>query len=233
VQYFRNFFPAFESYLNGQRIPGLSFDCRTKEIHSSPLVNYGPSKTCELGDYIIIVKYRIRGVVIGEKIIIYQLKRTHKNSWSIDQKQLTLLKDWPTFSFGRRLKVINSFSLRPTRPEFGSFVLIKDPKNGPHRSTLFGTAYDVFNNQTGHTVRISDNDKFYPYGLFSYFKLLTWEIGEPIIPNTDIADLISALYRYMEWEEDPPDEFIRFEKKGEENSFWGIEINVNSEIYST
>lgn len=84
-------------------------------------------------------------------------------------------------------------------------------------------------NQTRGNVRLADISKFYYCGLISYFNLLTWEIGEPIIHNTDVADFTSALYRYMEWEDDPPNEFIKFEKKGEENSFWGIEITVNAE----
>jgi hypothetical protein len=229
IQYFRHFFPALQNYINALRIPGVLFQCRAKEIHSSPLVTYGTGKTCELGDYILIVKYKNRNVLIGKKLIIYQLKRTHTNSWSIDQKQLKLLRDWPTFCFGRTTVGKNTYTLRPTRPEYGSFVLIRDNHPIEFYSDVYGSAYDISNNQFGKSVRFTDIHKFHYSGLFSYFKLLTWEIGEPIIENTDIADFTSALYRYMEWEEDPPNEFIQYEKKGEENSFWGIEITVSAE----
>lgn len=165
IQYFRHFFPAFESYMNGLRIDGVTFNCRTKEIHSSPLVTYGVRKTCELGDYIIVVKYKHNGVLIGRKTIIYQLKRSHSNSWSFDQKQLTLLKDWPTFNFGRRLNALNTFTLRPTRPEYGSFVLINDLKLGLSKSNIFGTAYDIFQNQIRNRVHVSQ-------AFFSATKLL-------------------------------------------------------------
>lgn len=145
VQYFRHFFPAFQNYLNALRIPGVTFQCRTKEIHSSPLVTYGTSQTCELGDYILVVKYKMGNVLIGQKTIIYQLKRTHTNSWVINQKQLTLLKNWPTFNFGRTTAGKNTFTLRPTRPEYGSFVLIKEIHQSAFQSNIFATAYDIFN----------------------------------------------------------------------------------------
>ncbi len=229
VQYFRHFFPALQTYLNGLRIPGANFSCRVKEIHGSPLVTYGARQTCELGDYIIIVKYKNNGMLVGQKTIVYQLKRSHRKSWDIDQRQLTLLKNWPTFNFGRRQNSANSFTLRPTRPEYGSFVLVNDLRFGLFESNIFGTAYDIFQNQNRNRIQVSDVDKFYYCGIISYMSLLAWEIGEPIIPNTDISDFTSALYRYMEWEEDPPDEFIKYERKGEDHSFWGIEITVGTE----
>lgn len=229
IQYFRHFFPALETYLNGVNISGLSFTCRTKEIHGSPIVTYGVGKSCELGDYIIVVKYKKTGQLVGRKIIIYQLKRSHNSFWSINQKQLNLLKDWPTFNFGRRQNAANSFTLRPNRPEYGSFVLVNDLKFGRVESNVFGTAYDVFQNQANKRVRVADRIKFYYPGIISYFNLLIWEIGEPIVANTDIADFTSALYRFLDWEEDPSDEFLKYQKTGDNNSFWGIEITVNSE----
>ena len=33
----------------------------------------------------------------------------------------------------------------------------------------------------------------------------------------------------MGWEEDPHDEFVKFEKRGEENGFWGIEVTISTE----
>jgi hypothetical protein len=229
LDYFRQFFPGLQSFLNHFSIPGVTFACRTQEIHGKPLVSYGNRKTCELGDYFIIIKYLYRGTIIGKKGIIYQFKRTHKKYWSIDQKQLTLLKDWPTFSFGRTLHKTNSFNLRPSQTEFGSFALISNPSHRL-RSHVIGTAFDIFNIQNQNKILVSDYYKFFPYSIFSYVKLLSWEIGEPILPNTDIADLINALYRYVDWQDDPPEEFIQFERKGEKKEFWAVEITVNYEF---
>lgn len=229
LQYFRAFFPALETYLNSLRIPGTYFNCRTREIHGTPMVTFGPRQTCELGDYFIVVKYLKNNILIGQKTIVYQLKRSHTNSWNINQRQLHFLKNWPSFNFGRTYHGINSFRLRPTRPEYGSYVLINSLYKGFFESNIYGTAYDIYNNQNGTRVQLRDKQKFYYCSLFSYFNLLTWENGEPITPNTDIEDFNSALYRYMNWEQNEEDEFKNFNKNTSKNSFWGVEITIGIE----
>ena len=234
VAYFRSFFPNMASYFNSLTLPGVRFSCRAKEIHQSPYVKPAVGPSCELGDYFIIVKYMKGSTLVGRKKIIFQLKRSYNNSWSISQPQLSLLRDWPTFSFGRTFKGTSSFNLRPTRPEYGSFVLVRKKTGLINRknfniSNLFGTAFDISRIQQRKRISVNDEDRFYYSGVCAYFNLLTWEIGEPIIGNTDISDFTSALYRYMEWEEDPPEEFKGFQKEGEEKAFWGIEITVSTD----
>ena len=197
LQYFRTFFPALEMYLNSLRIPGAYFQCRTREIHGKPMITFGTRQTCELGDYFIVVKYKKNNTLIGQKTIVYQLKRSHTNSWSINQRQLYFLKNWPSFNFGRIYNGFNSFRLRPTRPEFGSYVLINDLFKGFYESNIYGTAHDIHNNQNGTRIQLRDKQKFYYSSLFSYFNLLTWENGEPILPNTDMGDFNSILYNYI------------------------------------
>lgn len=229
LQYFRAFFPALESYMNSLRIPGAYFSCRTREIHGKPMVTFGPRTTCELGDYFVVVQYKKNNFLIGQKAIVYQLKRSHTTSWNINQRQLSFLKNWPSFNFGRTPNGLNSFRLRPTRPEYGSYVLINDLSRGFRESNIYGTAYDIDNNQNGTRVRMLDKEKFYYCSLFSYFNLLTWENGEPISPNTDIGDFHSALYRYMNWEQNSDGEFDNVRKTSGEGGFWGIEITVSTE----
>ncbi|SHE54473.1 hypothetical protein [Chryseobacterium sp. OV279] len=229
IQYFRTFFPALETYLNSVRIPSVYFTCRTREIHGKPMVTFGSRNTCELGDYFIVVKYIKNNILIGQKTIIYQLKRSHTNSWKIDQRQLNFLKNWPSFNFGRTQNGSNSFRLRPTRPEYGSYVLINDLDKGLHESNIYGTAYDIHNNQEAGRIQLTNKQKFYYCSLLSYFNLMTWENGEPIIQNTDIGDFNLALYRYMGWEQNEDDEFKNFNKKNSEESFWGIELTIGTE----
>lgn len=203
VNYFRNFFPAFETYVNSIRIPGIIFNCKTKELHASPFVTFEKSKCCELGDYLINVEYKKTGVTIGKKSIVYQFKRSKKN-WKIDQTQLYFLKNWPTFNFGKKLNPSETITINPTRPEFGSYVLVNDIKYGPFVSNIFGSAYEIHNNKTGKIVTISSYNNFYYNSIISYFNLLIWEIGEPI--SEDIRLFIEKLYDYKKWDLEAKDE---------------------------
>jgi hypothetical protein len=226
VKYFQNYFPAFEGYINSLRVPGINFSCRTKEIHGKPIVSYGSNQRCELGDYIVVVKYKNGAVVIGRKVIVCQHKRNYKKSWSINQKQLTLLRDWPTFTFGKVANGYNTFSLNPSRPEFGCFVLVADYSKGMFLSNLYGNAYEISLIQDGDKIKESDSYKFWYDSQIALNHLLIWEFGEPIVPGNDIEKFTSALYRYLDWEEDPPDEFAEFQEPTEEGGFWGVEITV-------
>lgn len=231
LEYFDDFFPKLQEFYNNLQLPGLYLNCRTKRIHGKPKVTYGNGRNCEIGDYFIVVKYIHNGQVIGKKIIFYQLKRTHQASWKIDQRQLTLLKDWPSFSFGKQYDATNSFNLRPITTELGSFVLVRNVSEPwPYHSDVFGTAYDIFQTQN-ENQRIGRNESFKLRirAAVAHFHLLTWEFGEPIIPNTDIADFTSAIYRYMDWHEDPPNEFDNYQNTGQKKFFWGVEITVGGE----
>ena len=228
IEYFRGFFPKFVNVINSITFPNLHISCRANEIHAKPKVTYGIRKSCELGDYFMVVKYKYRNSIIGKKMIIFQFKRTHSTSWKIDKKQLELLKNWPSFKFGLKYDSYNNFKLRPTRPEFGSYVLIGDSNFGLEKSNLYGTAYDIdaaLNNYK--SINKSNYRNLYYCSIFSYFNLLCWKIGEPVINGTDINDFFNTLYRFMNWEEDPPKEFDRFEKIGENKAFWGVEVTID------
>lgn len=226
VDYFRHYFRDFKPYINGLRIPGATLTCKAEEIHGRPIVTLSGGQRCELGDYMVVIKYKQGATVIGRKIVICQYKRSHNNTWSINQTQLTLLRDWPVFQFGRVATGINSFSLNPTRPEFGSYQLINDLNRG-RISNLYGNAYEVSARQRGTHVHTADAANFFYDVQVAFSLLLAWEIGEPIIPSSDIENFVSALYRYIGWEEDPPDEFNDFSTQNSEGGFWAIEITVS------
>lgn len=228
LEYFRYFFPKFAKIIESISTPNLKISCRWEEIHAKPKVTYGLRKSCELGDYFIVVKYRYKRSIIGKKIIIFQFKRTHSKSWKIDQKQLGLLRDWPSFKFGLKYDSYNNFNLRPSRPEFGSYILIGDLKNGLKQSNLYGTAFDIKAALGNYkSINQSNYRKLYYCSILSYFNLLCWEIGEPVLEGSDIGDFFNTLYRFMFWEKDPPKEFAKFVREGDNKAFWGIEITVD------
>lgn len=230
VQYFRTFFPLFQSYINNLNILPhyLRFHCRTIEVHQKPVLTLGDNKSCELGDYFINIIYKHNTEILGEKIIIYQHKRTKSNYWKIDQKQLDLLKNWDTFCFGRTINKKLFYKLKPTRPEFGSYILIKSIENF-FISNIFGTAYDISEIQTHNRIHVKDVDKFYYSSICAFFNQLIWEIGEPIIPNTEIFEFKDALYKYVGWKNSDGMKFINRKKESFEKKFFGIEILVSRE----
>ncbi len=126
VAYFRNLFPAILLTLNGKSIDDLYIRCIAKEIHQRPIVIYGKNRKCELGDYFVNVKYYDEGKILGRKLVIYQFKWSKprgaisprsKRRRRIDDNQLTLLRDWPTFAFGNAVKGRNTFTLSPSTPD--------------------------------------------------------------------------------------------------------------------
>lgn len=228
--YFRTFFMNLENYINSIQLssPAVHFSCRTKEIHKKPIVKFRTSGGCEIGDFFVIVKYIYNGRIIGQKAIIYQFKFSKGASkWNIDQRQLRLLRDWPPFSFGRKNVGNNSFSIKPTTPEFGSYWLADKREN----MSYFFTSYDIDKIQSNSNVKICSAKNavriFTPIALLSQ---IAWRLGELIVKGSDIEKFVNTLYRYLSWTPDPAKEFNGFySEKNESNSFFGVEILVKSE----
>jgi hypothetical protein len=193
--YFKKFIPDVVNYLNSLKLLDrrLSFICSSKEVHKTPIVKFdkdSPPPGCELADYFIVVEYRHNGHPLGRKVIFYQFKISKKGpKWDLKQKQLTLLKDWPKFTCGGG-KNPPEFSIKPTKPEFGSYWL-GDKYN---KNSLFLTAYDVACLKNKNSIKV---DNPFRYCLFSapisLLMLIAWRIGEDILPQSDIEKLVTLL----------------------------------------
>src|SRR5947207_466267 len=102
VAFFRELLRQIPAQLNGS-FNGVRLTCRSHEVHQKPRVRV-PSRNfqCELADLLVVVKYRLTTGDIERKSILFQVKLSKANSseCAIDQNQLTLLAEWPSFDFG-------------------------------------------------------------------------------------------------------------------------------------
>jgi len=222
VAFFQKFFPAMESYLNQVNInPLLRFKCKTIEIHKKPIVKYGDNQKCELGDYFVNVKYENSGEAIGSRLVIYQVKYTKKSTWGLNKKQLLLLSNWPTFSFGKQGFGTNTFTLNNTTNDLGTYSFIGKPNN-----TFTFPAAIVQNIQKTNSLNSNNLCGIYPYILANaIYHQLIWKYGEPITENTNHKLFLETLYRYVRFAPDPPDEFKGYMiNENDKKTFWGIEI---------
>ncbi len=227
VTYLRDFFPRLQEYLNSLNFDDIAIECKAAEIHQKPIVKINSVERCELGDYFINVKYIINGVTIGKKLIIYQYQYSkRKPKWAVKQKQLKLLKDWPTFAFGNRQKGVRSFSLRPKTPYLGSYCLcIKNDQS------FYFPSFDIHFLQSNSTIDLTNKPiQFLRLASIAIFHQIAWRIGEPIYDHSDLHDFLDALYRFVKLSKDPPNEFYKFQTVERDTvSFWGLEICVNAE----
>lgn len=241
VEYFREFFYSFQNFINSYKIPGIDFVCKAKEIHRKPIVQMLDSTRCELGDYFINVKYMSNGRLLGKKLIIYQFK-IGNGKWNIDQKQLKLMKDWPTFAFGRSASGVKSYNLHPKTVELGSYWLVDSScfcsrgfySSGFYSSGFYGSGFyssgglssalDIYNYQHNNRLGNHEAQKIRLCGETGLISQLGWKSGELIEKDSDLSDFLDALYRYIGFDPDPPDEFDGFTTKEGSGSFGGVEI---------
>ncbi len=110
VEFLRSFLSELPKAVRPLSFQGETFFCRTLCIHSKPIVSMGKGQSCELGDLLFVVKYHLQNNTIEKKSIVYQVKlsRPEECRWTIDKKQLRLLKDWPPFVFGWKWDGVNS-----------------------------------------------------------------------------------------------------------------------------
>lgn len=253
VQYFRSLFHAIKNYLNNVRFVGIRFDCNVKELHKKPIVRYHPNKRCELGDYLVNVKYLNGNNLLGKKIVIYQFKMNEPSKgkgasrgvprqikWKIDQKQLTLLSSWPTFYFGMLGGRRNAFSLSPSTPELGSYWLAErytKTYSWPailYHYDLISPALTIKAEQESSSIKIRpllrSYDNLWYSGACALSLQLIWRYGEIVVLNTQTEKFLNALYRFCRCDPDPPEEFKAYSTKhSDEKPFWIIEIRVIGE----
>ncbi len=235
--------------LKALEIPDVEFRCRCKSIHQKPMVTRGAEKS-ELGDMLVVVKYHLPDYTCIAKSIVYQLKLTERggSKCRIDNKQLTLLRDWPCFSFGqRRDGKRQEFAIHPGTTEFGSYML--EPRGIVDdypvirwvitRSTPSGASVTTHISSSGccptawecldegrSSADIGLPQDHVPPDVFAFAAHILFQTGEPH-SNHEVYRLISALYRFCRMEPDPPEEFAEYQVSDENDGFLLLEINVH------
>ncbi|MFH1296728.1 MAG: hypothetical protein ABIJ04_05580 [Bacteroidota bacterium] len=218
-----------QSFFQVLSIPGIIVTPRVSKIHGKPIVQ-SASGRCELGDLLVVIKYHRPDGLIEAKSIIYQIKLSRNNSsiCDIDKTQLSLLTDWPTFSFGG-----SSYNISPLSLEFGSYML--EPRNPPCGSCLptkyrcYGICTDAVLVRSLGPNSVNISSQVYARGdANNFFSHLVFEIGENHI-NKGVNDFVEALYRYVGLSPDPPDEFIGYSVNLEDDGFGIFELNVRTD----
>ncbi|MEW6667915.1 MAG: hypothetical protein AB1512_22115 [Thermodesulfobacteriota bacterium] len=230
-------------------IPEARFSCRTEVVHSRPKGTMASGKSCELGDLLVAVKYRLLDHTFETKSILYQVKLADGDTQQcrIDQVQLGLLKDWPPVSFGKRGDGgPRTYVVKPNTTEFGSYML--EPRGAPEaRLTweldiplslgpasglwdrtygLCPTAFQCF--QEGpKSVSLKKLPHVFPY-VDSMISHLIFATGEHHI-NSSVAQFVAAIYRYLRVAPDPPEEFPGERVESKEDGFALIEVSVDEQ----
>ncbi len=219
--------------------PGLSVTTRQVVVHAKPKVDYinvaGRKANCELADILFVVKYAQPSGGYEARYVFYQAKCAQHDKTTvcdIDQTQLELLRDWPTFEFG--LKAHGgpvAHSITTTTNELGSYLLMQ---RRPVKGAMMvpsgpGTCY-------GWIAPAATIDKEGPlhvdcatiatYGCPDMILLeqIAFAYGEPD-GNPNLKTLIDAVYRHVGLAPDPPDEFEGYYE--EDGAFAVIEMVVS------
>lgn len=233
VDFVKAFATEAGKVLQNYTVGGVRFRSHHKVIHHKPIVTFkGTSR--ELGDLLIVVKYRSTGAWEA-KAIIYQVKLSDsKNQWTykIDQGQLELLTTWPSFSFGRNpAGTPISYHIKPTTLECGSYML--EPRS---RAQLVGLPGEPFG-RCPYARMVRDfgpekvNSKLLPStsnDVNTFLRHLTFQIGEPH-GSPGVQDLVDALYRLVGLKKDPPAEFDGYLTEEGQGAFAVLEIDAGPE----
>lgn len=239
VDFLRNLKSEIVQLFNGSAlVPGIQFTCRAEVTHQKPIVS-SPflRNSCELADLLIVINYKTSSTTHEAKSILYQVKLSHSpNSpytCSINQTQLNLLSGWPPFAFGRSANgTYNQFTINPTSLEFGSYMLeCRSAIPGQYTNAnnkYYGSspcALRVARELSGGSSSCNINLHFVLGDVPLFFNHLSFLAGEHH-SSIPVANLIDAIYRYCNWQPDPPKEFEEFETVINDDGFGIIEITV-------
>lgn len=206
------------------KVPGLNVSCRAEEVHQRPRVRV-PSRnfSCELGDLLVVVKYRLRDGTVERKSLIYQVKLSSGRSghYQINANQLSLLSDWPSFEFGRANGLPQRFDISPLTTEFGSYLLFPRQRAEILINGQCGPLYCKVEQRgvgpTARAIRLAGPSSVradqFPTSrgeVHNFFAHLCFEVGEHHDWNPQVRNLVDAIYRFAGWQPDPPDEFRGF-----------------------
>ena len=142
--YLNNFYSLINSsgLPNGVPIstPQSNYDLRVEaqKIHKTLWVDYSRNRTCkscEIGDILLVAKYRDPKGVLSRCACLIQVKVSEKNrvfdAWKIDKTQLYLYSKWPTIQscyvrYGRahRLLLRYPLKIRNKNGLFSSYLFV-------------------------------------------------------------------------------------------------------------
>lgn len=233
VAFLRSLIREATQALGGLSIPGVSITSQFAEIHQKPIVTYDSNKRCELGDLLVVIKYIGSDGSFEAKSIIYQIKLAGSGTTKchIDRKQLDLLCDWPSFSFGTAAPGgPRTYTVTPTTLEFGSFMLEqRNPPSGGYltwRPHCYGVCPHAMLTRSLGPGTVDIGRPFYARGdAHNLFSHLAFEIGEHH-SNQQVKDLVEALYRCVGLSPDPPAEFGDYLIESEDDSFAVLEVRL-------
>ena len=245
VRFFDNLLSEIPLALHQLQTHALDVRVRVARTHQKPRVDVpGPNGfSCELADLLVVVKYDLGGGMIERKSLFYQVKLCDRGTTvcSIDQNQLTLLTAWPAFSFGRKSNGGPiTYQVEPRTLEFGSYMLmLRAPDRPilpswwcyPWSHSCYGVSPYARQVHSAGPLRVDIRGAI-PYSQCAaevFFRHLGFELGEHHDANAGAAALVSAIYRHLKLDPDPPNEFEGFTKQvhPEENpGFALVEITV-------
>jgi hypothetical protein len=247
VAFFRKLLTGMAASFTTFSRPGVNVTCRYHEVHQKPRVKV-PSRhfECELGDLLVVVKYRLPNGTFEAKSILYQVKmcKRGQRTADIDQNQLTLLTEWPEFYFGKTASGSpQSFRLSPYEVEFGSYLIAqRNPAENDYLipylvlppiqwwcGAVYGIAPTALRVQLDGPTKIDLDRVVEPCAdVCMMVRHMMFESGEHHHHNESVRNFVDALYRYIGWAPDPPDEFEGFfrETNNEGIGFGVLELTV-------
>lgn len=230
------------SSLNNLKIsaPNQLITTRSKRVHLSPKVSFSkflfPTNliTKELADLVLVYKHFVNGVLSNHRATLVQSKYTPKKrrSWRIDADQFFLMTQWPIFKIVSPKRFKNLFHVRPRTLTWSTYGFVG----------ALALRFPVYFS-SARILRLKTHiplTKTFSFGLQTpsgwdsspsfLMKFLQGLVGENLLKNKSVKDLIRTLYILADWEVDPPDELERNFEKPEENKGFGIvEFTVRTE----
>jgi len=244
VRFFRKLLANIPAELRQLNLPTLNMQVRVAETHQKPIVSVvgPPGFRCELADLLVVVKYDLGGGAFERNSLLYQVKLCDSNTsiCTIDQNQLELLTQWPQFEFGL---AANGgpvpYHIAPNTLEFGSYMLMLRAPSSPFHicrscppwNCLVGYGVSPSASETQINGPTSVDITQLPYALdaaSTLFGQFAFALGEHHDFAPSIPPLISALYRHLGLDPDPPGEFEGYtrETHEEEIGFAIVEIKI-------
>jgi hypothetical protein len=229
-----NAFKSFRPAPSG----GQSLSTRSANIDGKPIVDFMPfsgslspafafSTKKEIGDLLFVYKYFFNNKLVAHRASIVQAKYTRRmcKSWIIDTGQFYLMNYWPCFRIikpkPRKFKI---YYLEPKTRSWATYGFV-----GPNV-----TKFPVFFSSQLILSRYSmPKSKYFNFDLSSMpniwvytagylSKLLQDHIGENLLGNLEVTDLVNDLYKIVKLHRDPPGEFEWDNQESEEGKSFGI-----------
>lgn len=207
---------------------------RSIKIDKKPIVDFMPFSPAfpfdtkkEIGDLLFVYKYFLKNKLVAHRASIVQAKYTKGTgtSWKVDTSQFYLMNYWPNFHIIKpKPRKFKTYDLTPKTRSWATYGFV-----GPNAIAypLFFSArrmLDVF--------RMPSSDPFYfnlnlmpaiwVYGAGFLSLLLQNLVGENLLNNLRVKNLVDDLYKIAGMLPDPPEEFEWNDEQTEEGKSFGI-----------